>query len=236
MSFNSNELLPTDLNGIAKKYLRKPFADCGKYEQIRVRQAQTMILCDYKGDGLRGCLAELFTCGRTARKFGVAGVNENDGYIRFLNTTSGKLDRVPIERKTNGGRLGMFYEKEFVDGCYIRHTSVRSKNRVPVQYIVYSMDYYAPVAKSKKNPNGGKVHREVPAKVIPISVFLDFLEENKLIKSTNGVNPEPAVQVSSAKLYWALLDWPIDYDPALIYRADDFEGLRLEVPPKELWI
>lgn len=219
---------------IARKYLGKPYADCGKYEAMRVENALAMIEHNYRGDGLQGCLAELFTCGNKSSKAWVAGVNENDGNIRW-RTEDGRTDRKPIERKTNGGRLGGFYEKEVVDGCYVRHTTIRAKSRAKVQFIVYSMDFQATVVKSKKNPNGGKVRRQVEAKVIPVGVFLDFLEANKLIKSTNGKNPEPAIQVNSQLLYQAVNAWPIPYDPNLTYCADDFEGLALEVPPKQEW-
>lgn len=220
---------------ISMHYLSKPYAECGKYEKVRVDRAFSMIQNGYKGDGLWGCVAELFTCGRLSRKEWVAGVNENDSNIRFLRE-NGEITYIPIERKTNGGRLGMFYDTEVEDGCYIRHTSVRSKNKIPVAMIVYSMDTMVAIAKSKANPNGGKVHRMVEPKVIPAAIFLDFLEENHLLKSTNGKMPEPAIQVSSMKLYQALQAWPIPYDRTKTYRADDFEDLILEVPPKGEWV
>lgn len=220
---------------IARKYLGKAYADCGKNDALRVDKAYAMIACNYKGDGLWGCIAELFTCGRLSRKDSVSGVNENDSTIRFREA-SGRIRYIPIERKTNGGRLGMFYENTLEDGCYIRHTTVRSKERIPVSVIVYSMDTMVAVAKSKKNPNGGKVQRIVEPVVIPVSVFLDFLEENGLLKSTNGKNPEPAIQVSSMLLYQALKDWPVVYDRTKTYSADDFEDLVLTVPPKDLWV
>ena len=220
---------------ISMHYLNKPFADCGKYEKIRVERAYSMIQNGYKGDGLWGCVAELFTCGRRSRKEWVAGVNENDSNIRFARK-DGEIAYIPIESKTNGGRLGMFYEAEVEKGCYIRHTSVRNRSKVPVSMIVYSMDTWVAIAKSKANPNGGKVHRVVEPKVIPVTVFLDFLEENKLLKSTNGPSPEPAIQVTSMKLYQALQAWPIPYDRTVTYCADDFEDLALEVPPKGEWV
>ena len=221
---------------IAQTYLRKTYAECGKLERVRVDKAFAMIQNNYRGDGLWGCVAELFTCGRLGRKDSVAGVNENDANIRWL-ADSGLTDRKPVERKTNGGRLGSFYEKEVVDGCYVRHTSVRAKNRVPVEYIVYSMDTWVSIAKSKGCPGGGKEHRVIEPRVIPVSVFLDFLEANKALKSTNGTNPEIAIQVTSAKLFRALGAWPITYKPEYTYRASDFEDLILEVPAdKKEWV
>jgi hypothetical protein len=40
------------------------------------------------------------------------------------------------------------------------------------------------------------------------------------------MNPEPAIQVSSKRLFERLLDWPIPYEPDTVYTPDDFDGVE----------
>lgn len=108
---------------------------------------------------------------------------------------------VPAECKTNGGRIA----------------SLLADNAP--KFVIYRYRY---VAKLK----GGDEVREIDPVIIPTEVFISRLIEFNAIKSTNGKNPEPAIQVSNKKFFEWLLDWPIPYTPGTHYTADDFEGLE----------
>ena len=104
--------------------------------------------------------------------------------------------RYNAERKTNGGRVGSLYGK-----------------KAPA-FVVYSMDI----------DNAGTAHqrRVIEPIVMKTSLFLAILEENGALKSTNGKNPEMAIQVSSKKLFLALQEYTLTYDPNRRYTAGDF--------------
>jgi hypothetical protein len=52
--------------------------------------------------------------------------------------------------------------------------------------------------------------------------FLAILEECNATKSTNGTNPEVAIQVTSKKLFIALSEYTLTYDPNHRYTETDF--------------
>lgn len=110
---------------------------------------------------------------------------------------NGKTRYISAEVKTNGGRI---------EGLYAPNAP---------KYVIYSMN----VCNSLATYNTTK-------KVFPTAVFLEMLETLNAIKSTNGTNPERAIQAVSKKLYNAVSDWPIEYDPNATYTADDFDGLE----------
>ncbi len=68
--------------------------------------------------------------------------------------------------------------------------------------------------------------RHVDPVIMPTDTFLALLVSCNAIKSTNGTNPEPAIQVSSKRLFERLLDWPIPYEPDTVYTPDDFDGVE----------
>ena len=107
------------------------------------------------------------------------------------------------ECKTNGGRIESLL-------------SVRGRPA----FVIYTLDIEV------KHKNGSE--RRYAKKVIPTWLFVDFLVNNGLTKSTNGRNPEMAIQCSSKKLYQALLNYPIDFIENHEYEADDFSDLVLE--------
>lgn len=110
---------------------------------------------------------------------------------------NGKIRYIPAEVKTNGGRI---------EGLYAPNAP---------KFVIYSMN----VCNSLATYNTAK-------KLFPTAIFLEMLETLNAIKSTNGTNPERAIQAVSKKLYTAVSDWPIEYDPNATYTADDFEGLE----------
>ena len=108
---------------------------------------------------------------------------------------NGKIRYEVAEVKTNGGRI---------EGLYTKNAP---------RYVVYTMDFSNSIAS-----------RHVPAVVMPTGYFLSMLEACGAIKQTNGANNERAIQVTSKKLYCALSDYPIPYEPDTVYDADDFDG------------
>lgn len=155
--------------------------------------------------GAYGRITELASHTGKSRKTRVATQGKADTAIKF--EVNGKIRYIPAEVKTNGGRIA----------------SLMSKGAP--KYVVYSLDFVQK-HKASKTRGAWEEERHIDAVVIPTEIFLEMLRKCNAIKSTNGNNPEPAIQVSSKKLYEILLDWPIPYEPNTVYTADDFDGLE----------
>lgn len=172
-----------------------------KYEKIReseiLRHAENI----GRDDGARGRIFEITCASVHSRKTRVSKQGQADIYIHF------ERGNYAAECKTNGGRIG----------------SLR-KPKAP-RFVVYQLDFVQK-HKASKTRDAWEEVRHVPAVLIPTEVFLAALDRFGATKSTNGKNPEEAIQVSSKKFYEWLLDWPIPYTPGLHYTADDFEGLE----------
>lgn len=104
--------------------------------------------------------------------------------------------RYNAECKTNGGRVGSLYGK-----------------KAPA-FVVYSMDI--------DNASTAHQRRVIEPVVMRTSLFLAILENCGALKSTNGTNPETAIQVSSKKLFVALQKYTLTYDPNRRYTMEDF--------------
>lgn len=104
--------------------------------------------------------------------------------------------RYNAERKTNGGRVGSLYGK-----------------KAP-KFVVYSMDI--------DNASTAHQRRVIEPIVMKTSLFLAILEDCGALKSTNGTNPETAIQVSSKKLFLALQEYTLTYNADRRYTAEDF--------------
>ena len=109
-----------------------------------------------------------------------------------------KIDgkRYKAEYKTNGGRIG----------------SLLSKN-APL-YVVYEMDIC--------NAGTSHIRRVVEPKVIKTEIFIAILQKCNAIKDTNGKNSEPAIQVTSKKLFEAMTKYTLVYDANHDYTEGDF--------------
>ena len=106
-------------------------------------------------------------------------------------------NRYNAEYKTNGGRIGALYGA-----------------KAP-RFVVYEMDVC--------NSGTSNRRRVVEPIVMRTEMFLEILAECGAIKSTNGTNPEPAIQVTSKTLYVRLSEYTLHYDPNRRYTAEDFE-------------
>ena len=104
--------------------------------------------------------------------------------------------RYNAECKTNGGRIGSLYGKN------------------APKFVVYSMDVC--------NAGTSHIRREIKQVVMRTEMFLAILEDCKAVKSTNGEHPEPAIQVTSKKLFEVLAGYTLKYDPNRRYSEIDF--------------
>jgi len=151
--------------------------------------------------GAEGRIFELECASAGSHKVRVSKQGEADVYIRL-----GK-GNVRAEVKTNGGRIA----------------SLRMKNAP--RFVIYRLQF-TQKHKAGKNTEAWEERREIDPVIIPTDVFLAALDRFGATKSTNGKNPEEAIQVSSKKWFEWLLDWPIPYEPGTVYTEDDFEGLE----------
>lgn len=205
MKYIKSHLRTMSADEVAVSFTGKHYEFCTKQDRERVAIALDWIATDYRGDGLLGCLIELFACSEKSPKKRVSAQGKADSRLRFRNG-NGNIDYIPVEVKTNGGRI------EDMSGSYtIYCLAVTQKH------------------KGSKKTNGldWEERRLVKPVVIPTKLFLSYLEQIGATKSTNGTHPETAIQCSSKKLYEALLAWPIPYDRTKTYCADDFEDLSL---------
>lgn len=172
-----------------------------KQRQLKIEFWQNRI---NSNDGARGKIFELECALANSKKIDIGEVNESDVYIHV----GGKNSNVKAEVKTNGGRI---------------ESLLNGKN--PSKYVIYRLDIDVKLPAGKTKPARIE-HRHVEPVVIPTDIFINALKRFNAIKNTNGKQPERAIQVTSKKLYNWLLDWPIPYNPALIYQLSDFEGLE----------
>lgn len=162
-----------------------------------------------KDSGGKARAFEISTARANSFKFYVAEQNQHDTHIKFI--VNGKVQYLGAEVKTNGGRIGGFF-----DG------SIKSK------FVIYKLEY------TQKLKFQDDV-RVIPPVIIPTHLFLYLLEDTKAIKSVNkgGVLVDYGIQVSSKKLYNRLLDYVNNYanivlfDNEKTYNADDFKNLTI---------
>lgn len=159
-------------------------------------------IAESASDGTAGRIFELECASVYSRKTHVSKQGQADIYIKYERGTR------PAECKTNGGRIGSLYAKN-----------------APA-FVVYRLDWVQHRKPTKAKPNGFCISVYVEPKIIPTSLFLAKLSEFGAIKSTNGTNPEPAIQVSSKKWHEWLASYPVNYDSEKRYTASDFENLH----------
>lgn len=172
-----------------------------KFETIRNAEIMRHATNIGHDDGAHGRIFELECASQYSRKTRVSKQGQADVFIKY-----GK-GHVAAECKTNGGRI-----------------SALRKPHAP-KFVIYKLDFVQKHKASKSGPAWDE-ERHIDPVLIPTAVFLAALDRFGATKSTNGSNPEEAIQVSSKKFFEWLLDWPIPYEPGLTYTADDFEGLE----------
>lgn len=156
------------------------------------------ILSNKTDDGRKGKAFEIELSRNRSKKITVAGINENDNTAKFL--INGTIHYIPVEVKTNGGRIDNILDKK---------------------YVVYKLDLCNSTTSNKR--------RHIDPVIIPSQIFVDFLYSINAVKVINkkGVFDGYGIQANSKKLYLALLDWIIPYDKDTVYTTDDFDGLTL---------
>ena len=172
-------------------------------EQISAMPEQTIAQRNRKANALRHFANIDFDNGAYGRIREIMNKSEHSKQANFAK--QGKADcfvwmdgkRYNAEYKTNGGRIGALYGA-----------------KAP-KFVVYEMDVC--------NSGTSNQRRVVEPVVMRTELFLELLAECNAIKSTNGTNPEPAIQVTSKTLYVRLSDYTLHYDPNRRYTAGDFE-------------
>lgn len=172
-----------------------------KYQTIRAAEIERHTMNIGHDCGAAGRVFELECASAYSRKTRVAKQGQADVYIHF------ERGNVAAECKTNGGRI----------------ESLR-KPGAP-RFVIYRL-HFIQKHKATKTADAWDEVREIDPVLIPTAVFLAALDRFGATKSTNGKNPEEAIQPSSKKFFEWLLDWPIPYEPGLRYTAEDFEGLE----------
>ena len=172
-----------------------------KYQAMRAEEVLRHTMNRANDQGADGRIFELTCASENSRKVRVSKQGEADVYINLGR------GHVKAECKTNGGRI----------------ESLR-KPGAP-RFVIYRLRFVQK-HKAGKNTEAWEELREIDPVLIPTEVFLAALDRFGATKSTNGKNPEEAIQVSSKKFFEWLLDWPIPYTPGTVYTEDDFEGLE----------
>lgn len=172
-----------------------------KFETIRNAEILRHMENAEHDNGAQGRIFELECASAGSRKTRVSVQGKADVFIKY------ERGNYAAECKTNGGRIA----------------NLRKRNAP--KFVIYRLDFVQK-HKASKTRGAWEEVRHIDAVLIPTAVFLAALDRFGATKSTNGKNPEEAIQPSSKKFYEWLLDWPIPYTPGLHYTADDFEGLE----------
>ena len=170
------------------------------YARIREAEIQRH-LNNLEDEGRFGRAFELACASASSRKMHVSKQGQADVYINLGR------GHVKAEVKTNGGRI----------------ESLRQPGAP--RFVIYRLRF-TQKHKAGKHTEAWEEVREIDPVLIPTEVFLNALDRFGATKSTNGKNPEEAIQPSSKKFFEWLLDWPIPYTPGTVYSLDDFEGLE----------
>lgn len=163
-----------------------------------------------KNQGGKGNAFELMCAREKSHKIKVAEQNEVDVFVKFI-TDEGKVQYLPAECKTNGGRID-----ELLNGT------------TKAKYIIYRLEF------TQKLKNSVDV-RIVPPIIAPVDIFVAMLRDVNAIKAINrnGQFDGYGIQVSSKKMYLRLLDYVDNYGEAVLFDNTktfelwDLEGLEM---------
>lgn len=171
-----------------------------KNAKARMEEIARIAREEVNNDGRYGKMFEIECRSINSRKVKVAKQGETDVFVKVGKGT------VKAEAKTNGGRVESLYSA-----------------KAP-KFVIYKMDYNLkhPACKSKGE---WYERRTTEPLLIPTELFLRKLSEFGALKSTNGKNPETAIQVSNKKFYEWLCDYPVIYDNKHRFELWEFDGL-----------
>lgn len=143
--------------------------------KTRLAEMQKHFANRFHDDGFFGRIEELASVANGSRKKAVSKQGQKDGYfhaVRHDADGNKHFGNYAFERKTNGGRIGRFFDME------------------DTRYIVYSIEVHNKLSDFS-----------CPPILVRKDTFYCALKACKAIKSTNGKKPENAIQVSSRKLW-----------------------------------
>lgn len=195
----------------------------GKRERVRAAEAIKSLEKPFTYDGRFGEAWELMNVRPRAKKNHVSGGDEVDNTIPVLNAR-GKIEYLPREDKTNGGRISQLLEGP---------KSKTYRDKPWPAYICYTLSIPKPITDKKKEALEAAglplPMRTLPSKVIPTEVFI-----NKLLAIPGMVKPQNhkgkllgyGIQVSKKPWFEWLEAWPIEWHEDEVYEAWMFEGLE----------
>ena len=185
-----------------------------KFENIR-KEKTAEILRNTADDGRYGRVFEMDCARVRSRKTCVSKQGQVDVSIKM--EINGKIRYIPAECKTNGGRID-----DLLAGT----------NKSP--FVIYRLQFTQKHKASKTAP-AREEHRNIPAVVVPTSLFLQMLTECNAIKAVahNGVQDGIAIQPSSKKMFERLTAYIENYGECVLFDRErtyadfDFEGLEI---------
>lgn len=183
-----------------------------KYTSIREVEI-ARILSNVNDPGRGGRAFELECALPGSKKSRVSAQGRVDVHLKMM--VHGKVRYVPVECKTNGGRID-----DLLNGT----------NGSP--FVIYRLETVQKHKATKSTPEWIEP-RVVPALVIPTALFLNMLRECNAIKEIahHGVVDGLAIQPSSKKMYERLTAYAENYglvfDNTVTYYDSDFEDISL---------
>lgn len=196
---------------------RKPTLTERKMIALETERAMNIAryLANPADDGRKGRTFEIGCSRKLSNKTTVAAQGRTDVSIKMVK--NGRTVYIPAECKTNGGRV-----TDLLIG----------ENKSP--FVIYRLQVVQKHKATKSSPAWDE-ERNLPALIIPTSLFLQVLEDCKAIKEVahKGVVDGLAIQCSSKKLYLRLKDYAENYGGSVIFDRDavydfaEFDGLEL---------
>lgn len=146
-------------------------------------------------DGWFGRLREVASHTSRSNQVRVARQGKTDACVKLL--VNGRVRYEAAEVKTNGGRIASLREAG------------------APRFVIYSLNLC--------NAGTSYLPRRTPQVVMRTEDFLKLLEECRALKSTNGRNPEEAIQATSKRLFLAISEG-LRFEADRVYKPEDFEA------------
>ncbi len=162
------------------------------YQKHRENQIKRLLTKE-NDDGRFGRIFELECRRKKSRQIGIGDHNQKDVSVKFL--VNGKIQYLPAECKTNGGRIDGYFDGSIYGKFTIYRLEFTQKLKIENEY------------------------RYIPPIVIPNDLFIALLEDVKAIKAINknGVLDGYGIQVSSKKLFNRLNDYVNRYGSKVLF-------------------
>lgn len=173
------------------------------------------ILSNTDDDGREGRAFEIACARSLSLKVTVSPQGKTDVSLKMYR--NGKAVYVPAECKTNGGRI---------------NTLLDGSNKA--RFVIYRLRFIQKHKAGKKTPYREE-ERNIPAVIIPTTLFLNMVKECNALKAMNhnGVQDGIGLQPSNKQMYLRLQEYISNYGSTVLFdrEADydmaEFDGLEL---------